>query len=92
MGWGEDLQRGAQMRLEFLIIAIIVWICLLPVGYLLLWKAASAGEDGGAGCLGKLFGIPNSLEDARRRFITVNIVLLICIASIIIGCIAAVTR
>lgn len=83
---GLDLQRNANARAETYIVILIVWILLLPVGYLLLWKAASSQTDGGAGCLGALFSIPHDLETARQRFRTVNLVLLLSIGVIVICC------
>lgn len=82
---GLDLQRNAQMRLDFLLVVLIIWVCLLPVGYLLLWKAAKSPVDDGAGCLGGMFGIPERREDAQARFRLVNIILLVLIGLAVLG-------
>jgi len=61
-------------------IILLIWLLLLPVGYLVLWKAAKSETNGGAGCLGELFNVPHSLAEARKRFLTINLILLACIA------------
>lgn len=85
MGLFDDLQRSAHKRFEIYLIVLLIWICLLPFGYLLLWKAAKSPVDGGAGCLGILFDIPESREEAQARFRRVNIILLVVIGVIVFG-------
>jgi hypothetical protein len=72
-----DFQRGAQIRLELLLIFVVIWILLLPIGYLLLVKAANADWDGGAGCLGGLFDIPHERSAARAKLTMINIILIV---------------
>ena len=78
-------QRAMQIRADVFLGLLIAWLLLLPVGYILLWKAALAEGDGGAGCLGALFGIPHSREAARKRFTTVTVILALLLFFAVLG-------
>ena len=86
---GLDLQRNAQMRLDILLVMLVIWILLLPVGYFLLSKAAHADIDGAVGCFGGIFGIPESRIEARERLKNVHIAIAVVVALIVFIVIAS---
>jgi hypothetical protein len=66
-------------RPDATVIMAVIWIILCVFGYIVLIKAVVSGKDGGAGCLGELFGVPYRLNDARSLLLKINIILIICI-------------
>ena len=72
-----DLQSGWKVRMHLLPWFLLMWLLMLPIDYVVLWKISLAEREPEEGSVSTCLGMPGSREAARQALRTFHLWLLL---------------